>query len=93
MLKEVVLSRLAQKDLRSAPSHIATKLLYWVGLVETSGLDMTRKQPGFHDEPLKGRRKGQRSIRLSRAYRAIYVVRHDGALEFVSVEEVNKHEY
>jgi proteic killer suppression protein len=93
MIKEVVLSRGAQKDLKSAPSHVATKLLYWVESVEKSGLETTRKQPGFHDEPLKGRRKGQRSIRLSRAYRAIYVVRSDGALEFVSVEEVNKHEY
>jgi proteic killer suppression protein len=52
-----------------------------------------RKLPGFHDEPLKGRRKGQRSIRLSRMYRAIYVVKRDGSLEFVSVEEVSKHEY
>ena len=40
----------------------------------------------------KGKRKGQRSIRLNRAYRAFYVV-SKGAAEFVSVEEVNKHEY
>lgn len=93
MINTVVLSRRAQKDLRSAPRHVATKLLYWVGEVETSGLEEIRKQPGFHDEPLKGRRRGQRSIRLSRAYRAIYVIQQDGSVECVSVEEVSKHDY
>lgn len=48
--------------------------------------------PGYHDEPLKGARVGQRSIRLNRAYRAIYVIKNDG-IEFGSVEEVNKHDY
>jgi proteic killer suppression protein len=47
---------------------------------------------GYHDEPLKGSRAGQRSIRLSRAYRAIYEMKKD-TVEFVSVEEVSKHEY
>ena len=93
MIYDVVLSRGAQKDLRSAPRHVVTKLLYWLGEVEAHGLEETRKQPGFHDEPLKGRRQGQRSIRLSRAYRAIYVIRRGGAVEFVCVEEVSKHDY
>jgi proteic killer suppression protein len=57
-----------------------------------SGLEEVRKVPGYHDEPLKGSRQGQRSIRLNRAYRAIYVVVQDD-VQFVSVEEVNKHEY
>jgi proteic killer suppression protein len=47
-----------------------------------------RKVPGYHDEPLKG----ERSIRLTRAYRAIYEIKQDTA-RFVSVEEVSKHEY
>jgi len=51
-----------------------------------------RKIPGYHDEPLKGDRAGQRSIRLSRAYRAIYEIRKDVA-QLVSVEEVSKHDY
>ena len=93
MIHTVVLSRRARKDLRSAPGHVATKLLYWVGEVETNDVEKTRKQTGFHDEPLKGRRRGHRSIRLSRAYRAIYVIHQNGALEFVSVEEVSKHDY
>jgi proteic killer suppression protein len=47
---------------------------------------------GYHDEPLKGARAGQRSIRLSRAYRAIYEVK-GGTAKFVSIEEVSKHDY
>ncbi len=61
--------------------------------MEACGLEEVRKIPGYHDEPLRGDRQGQRSIRLSRAYRAIYVVKADGGIEFVSVEEVSKHEY
>jgi len=56
-------------------------------------LEEVRKIPGYHDEPLKGRRAGQRSIRLSKAYRAIYVLLESGSIEFVSVEEVSKHDY
>jgi len=41
---------------------------------------------------LKGDRTGQRSIRLSRAYRAIYEIKGDIAA-FVSVEDVSKHRY
>ncbi|MCP4654162.1 MAG: hypothetical protein GY856_01960, partial [bacterium] len=62
-------------------------------IVETQGLEEARKIPGFHDEPLGGPRKGQRSIRLSHAYRAIYEIQTDEAGELASVEEVNKHEY
>ena len=49
--------------------------------------------PGVSDEPLKGKRSGQRSIRLNKSYRAIYVINRDGGVEIVEVQEVNKHEY
>ena len=65
----------------------------WVGSVQTVGLEVTRQVPGYHDEPLKGDWAGYRSIRLSRAYRAIYSIEDDGTVEFVLVETVNKHEY
>lgn len=52
-----------------------------------------RKFPGFHDEPLKGTRRGQRSIRLSKAYRAIYEESKDGKVTVVLIVEVSKHEY
>lgn len=61
--------------------------------IETIGIDEVRKIPGFHDEPLKGKRAGQRSIRLSKSYRAIYVEYKENKVDIVSVEEVNKHEY
>jgi len=92
MIAQVRLSRRAQKDLMTVPKHVAIKLGAWVDDVQARGLEEVRKIPGFHDEPLKGSRAGQRSIRLSRAYRAIYVIRNED-VEFVSVEEVTKHEY
>lgn len=93
MIERVELSKLARKQLKKLPRHIAENLASWVDDVEARGLEEVRKIPGYHDEPLRGDRQGQRSIRLSRAYRAIYVVKADGGIEFVSVEEVSKHEY
>ena len=57
------------------------------------GLSTVRKITGYHDEPLKGTRVGQRSIRLNRSYRAIYEVDQSGVVHFIAVLEVNKHEY
>lgn len=65
----------------------------WVGNVQTVGLEATRRNPGFHDEPLKGEWEGYRSIRLSLSYRAIYTLKADGSVEFALVETVNKHRY
>ncbi len=93
MTNRVRLSRRAKKDIEKVPSFIAMKLAGWIEAVENDGLEEVRKIPGFHDEPLKGYRRGQRSIRLSRAYRAIYEIRNDGSVEFVEIQEVNKHEY
>jgi proteic killer suppression protein len=92
MIFRVEISRLAEKQLRKLPRHIVDNLLIWVAAVEHDGLEAVRKVPGYHDEPLKGDRTGQRSIRLSRAYRAIFEIKQDTA-KFVSVEEVSKHEY
>ncbi|MCC7440525.1 MAG: hypothetical protein IT285_02765 [Bdellovibrionales bacterium] len=93
MIKRVDLSKLARKQLKKMPRHIVENLAAWIDDVETRGLEEVRKIPGYHDEPLHGDRRGQRSIRLSRAYRAIYVTKRDGTLEFVSVEEVSNHAY
>jgi proteic killer suppression protein len=92
VLKAVVLSRQAQKDLATVPRHVAVKLQDWVEDVEDRGLEEVRKVPGYHDESLKGTLKGMRSIRLSRAYRAYYRIAK-GAVEFVCVERVDKHVY
>jgi len=82
-----------KRALRKMPRHIIDKLIGWTENVAEYGLSETRKIPGYHDEPLQGKRKGQRSIRLSKAYRAIYEIDKTGAVHFVEVVEVNKHEY
>lgn len=89
----VELTKSAQKDLKRVPAHIKSKLLLWVDAVEKMGVYEVRKSSGYHDEPLSGQRKGMRSIRLSKGYRAFYTVSKSGSMEIVSVEEVNKHEY
>lgn len=93
MIQRVVLSNRVRKQLQKAPRHIVENLAAWVDDVENRGLEEARKITGYHDEPLHGKRLGQRSIRLSRSHRAIYPVRQDGSSEFVSVEEISKHAY
>lgn len=93
MINVVILSKRAKLDLKSVPIYIRRNLLAWVSGVEIEGLAEIRKIPGYHDEPLKGNRIGERSIRLNRSYRAIYVIRDDGTIEFLEVLEVNKHDY
>ena len=93
LIRAVRMSRRAQRDLRCAPPHVRRKLKTWIEGVNKDGLEDVRKMRGFHDEPLKGKRKGQRSIRLSRSYRAIYSVLSDGTLWFAQLEEVTKHGY
>ena len=90
---DVILSKSAEKDLRQIPAHVVLKLQAWVDDVKHQGLNNVRKIPGYHDEPLQGKRKGQRSIRLSKAYRANYVIKENGQIEFIEIIEVNKHEY
>ena len=92
-LTKVIWSRAVNKDLDRVPAVIARKFRIWVELVEESGVRETRRHKGFHDEPLKGRRQGQRSVRLNRAYRAIYVEHQTGEVELIDVLEVNKHDY
>lgn len=93
MIRRVDLSWRVRKQLQKVPRHIVENLAAWVDDVETRGLEAARGTPGYHDEPLHGRRQGQRSVRLSRSYRAIYIVKAEGTIEFVSVEEVSKHAY
>jgi proteic killer suppression protein len=98
MIKRVVIGKRARKQLKKAPGHVAEKLAGWVSTVEETGVEDARKIPGYHDEPLLGARKGHRSIRLTISYRAIYEIKkykrdEDKLVEFVSVNEVTKHEY
>lgn len=63
----------------------------WVDLLNHKVVAKVRKISGFHDEPLSGERKYQCSIRLNKAYRAIYI--EDRNTITVTIIEVNKHEY
>lgn len=89
----VRLSNQAKSDLIRVPQIIRKKLKIWTDIVEREGLGQARQIKGFHDEPLKGQRQGQRSIRLNRSYRVIYVVLSNGSIDCIRVEEVNKHDY
>jgi len=93
VITTVLLTKEAEKQLQKCPRHVAVKLQAWLESVENDGLEETKKIPGFHDEPLKDRLKGQRSIRLSRAYRAIYTLKTTAAAKFVRIVKVTKHEY
>lgn len=90
---EVRMAQSLRKALKRVPKHIVRKLMEWSFEVELEGLSQVRKRPGYHDEPLVGKRWGQRSIRLNRSYRAIYVISEGGFVRFVEVLEVNKHVY
>jgi toxin HigB-1 len=93
VISQTVITARARRQLRQAPGHIVDKLMAWIEAVEEDGLEATRRVPGFHDEPLRGNRRGQRSIRLSRQWRAIYEARTEGGIQLVSIEEVTPHVY
>ncbi len=90
---EKVIFDKVEKQLKKIPEYVVDKLRAWAMSVEMAGLSEVRKISGHHDEPLKGYRKGQRSIRLTKSYRAIYTQERDGIINLVILEEVNKHEY
>lgn len=84
---------LVSKDLIKIPINVKLKLWRWIKTVQTEGLEEARKISGYHDEPLKGQRLGQRSIRLNKAYRAIYSLHFDATIRIILIEEINKHDY
>ena len=90
---QISLSKQAHKDLRRVPGFIVDKLQVWIDGVLYDGLSRVRKIPGYHDEPLQGKRFGQRSIRLSKSYRMIYRIDEDDSIELIEILEVNKHDY
>lgn len=86
--------KLEQRGLRKVPRHIVVNLMDWVDDIREYGLRQVRKISGYHDEPVEGKeRAGQRSIRLSKGWRAFYIINKAGAVEFIEIIEVNKHEY
>ena len=90
---KVQLSKTARKQLTKVPPQILSKFALWADLVREEGLEAARVIPGFGDHALRGQWEGYRSVRLSQAYRVIYIVREDDTVETTFVEEVNKHDY
>lgn len=90
---EIELTKQAVRDLEKVPHQVKLKLQVWIDAIERIGLLEIRKIPSFHDEPLRGNRRGQRSIRLNKAYRAIYEITAAGEIHLIKIVEVNKHDY
>ena len=93
MIKQIELTEAAQKKIKKLPIQVQRKLRLWIKQVEMIGLDNVRKIKGYHDEPLKGVRRGQRSIRLNIAYRALYTEITKHKIEGAEVFDINKHKY
>lgn len=84
-------TKLFEKQLAKVPIDIQKKALFWIFSVQSKGIWEVMKSPGLHDEPLRGDRRGQRSIRLNRAYRLIYRIIETRI--HIELLEVHKHEY
>ncbi len=82
-----------EKQLKKIPREIIIRLMRWIRTIEEFGLIEARKVKGYHDEPLKGLRQGQRSVRLGLKWRAIYTHSRTGEINIVTVEEVTPHDY
>ena len=82
-----------KKALDRLPSHIVEKFNQWVEDIECDGWLKVKNIYKYRDHYLKGKRKGQRSARLSRSYRIIYKATRDGVIHIIKVEKVTKHDY
>ena len=79
------------KICRKLPSDVVKKYELWKDIIFRHGPEKLKEFRGFHDEKLKGTRKGQRSSRLSSQYRVIYTVKRKIITVFVL--EISPHEY
>ena len=90
----VEFTKFAAKQIERLPQYIQEHVQYWIEAVKEN-LRGTRHLIGYHDEPLKGQRVGQRSIRLNQSWRLIYEEHEFEKKTYllITVIEVNKHEY
>jgi proteic killer suppression protein len=93
MITEVLITTRAARSLKKVPKQVSVNFFLWEQEVSKHGLEQVRKIPGYHDEQLRGKLKNYvRSFRLGQGYRGYYSIQGD-IIKFVSVEEVNKHDY
>lgn len=90
---KMTLSRRTYRQLKKIPAHINEKLETWIRLINDKGLFFAQQSPSYRDEALQGKRKNQRSIRLSKSCRAIYTINDRDTIKYIHIEEVNKHAY
>lgn len=79
------------KQCKKAPQQVLNKYELWKNLVFRHGPDILKEFPGFNDEKLQGKRKDQRSSRLSLKYRVVYSVSDEEIS--VHVLEITPHDY
>mgnify|MGYP001617628600 CR=1 FL=1 len=79
------------KICRKLSWEVVKKYELWKDIVFRHGPEKLREFPGLHDEKLKGKRKRQRSSRLSLQHRVIYTVERDIVTVFVL--EIIPHNY
>jgi proteic killer suppression protein len=89
-MQKVVFSNNVVKQLPKIPKPIVLKAFSWVKEVETKGLQEIRLIKGKHDEPLQGKRKGQRSVRLNKQWRLIY---SEIDCTVIEIQEITPHDY
>ena len=85
--------RRVEKQLDVLPTHVVGSFYDWVRAVEREGMRAVRRLPGYHDEKLRGKLAGLRSVRLTRAYRVLYFETTAGVTHVAQVTRVGKHDY
>ena len=79
------------KVIAKLPLQVVKKYELWKSIVFRHGPDKLREFPGFHNEKLKGARKGHRSSRLNIQYRVIYSIEKE--VVSVYVNDITPHKY
>lgn len=94
MALQIEFTKKARKDLIRAPHYVQETVEVWLTNVRNIGVEQSRLNggKGLHDEPLKGERSGQRSIRLTKSWRLIYEI-DQGELRILKILAVTKHDY
>jgi plasmid maintenance system killer protein len=77
--------------IKRMPRDVLIRYEAWKRIVELEGPNGLKIVKGFHDEALKGKRKGFRSSRLGIQWRVIYKINKDYLTVYVF--EINPHKY
>ncbi|NOT77495.1 MAG: type II toxin-antitoxin system mRNA interferase toxin, RelE/StbE family [Bacteriovoracaceae bacterium] len=89
----VILSKVAQKDLKKIPSYILVMFDLWIEIIETDGYQAMQMIRGYRDHSLKGKLQGFRSSSLIKNWRIIYMKNEATNILTVEVLEINNHDY